>query len=405
MGYKIRALDLSGFNDACQAFKQIGVTAAGSKIMSPKTKPLALKIKDMSPVAVNILKQEALARGAEVATSRNALIQKEGTIDAILLATEPVLKSLVSKIKMQPFGLKKLSAQLSDFIKNLESDKKILQARDARIDLGGRFLIMGILNVTPDSFFDGGKHFSREAAQRRAEEMIAQGADMIDVGGMSTRPGSDPVSLQEEISRTVPVIENIKRCCDVLVSVDTYRTQVASLALEAGADIINDISALTFDRQMAELVAQSGAGVVLMHIKGTPKDMQKNPVYGNVVEEAYDWLYAAVENAVNSGIHPSSVVIDPGIGFGKTVQHNLQLIKKLREFSTMGHPLLLGASRKSFIEKTLGLAAQERLEPSIAAALYGYLKGADIFRVHDVGPTRKALDMVKAIEEADGCTA
>jgi len=401
LGYKIRALDFSELKDAANAFKKIGATSAGARIMAPKAMPVALKIKDLSPVAVNILKQEALARGGEVAASRDSLIRKEGTLDAILMGTKPVLKSLIGKIRMQPFGLKKLADELSRYIGVLGSKHRILTLGGRQYDVYKGFLVMGILNVTPDSFYDGGRYFRHQAAKERIDAMIEEGADIIDVGGMSTRPGSSPVSLEEEIKRAVPIIEHIKKSYDVLVSIDTYRSQVARQALEAGADIVNDISALTFDRSMAEVVAGSGAGVVLMHIKGTPKDMQKNPAYDDVVDEVYDFLYSAAQMAVSSGIEPSSIVIDPGIGFGKTAQHNLQLIKKLKEFTFMGFPLLLGASRKSFIEKTLGLAAQDRLEPSIAVALYGYLKGASILRVHDVGQTKKALDMVRAIQEAD----
>ncbi|MGM0365574.1 MAG: dihydropteroate synthase [Actinomycetota bacterium] len=401
MRYKIRALDFSELGDADIAFKKIKVTPAGARIMAPKARPLALKIRNLSPVAVNILKQEALARGGDVATSRDSLIQKEGSLDAILVGTRPVIKSLIKKIRMQPFGLRKLAQELSDYIGSLEDRQAFLNLRGKRYDIGSGFWVMGILNVTPDSFYDGGMYFRKEAAEKRVEEMIEQGADIIDVGGMSTRPGSEPVSLEEEIKRTVPVVEHIKKSYGLLVSIDTYRSQVAEMALEAGADMVNDISALTFDRGMAEVVAASGAGVVLMHIKGTPKDMQANPSYGDVVEEVYDFLYSAAGNAVSAGIGASSIVVDPGIGFGKTARHNLKLIRKLKEFSLMGFPLLLGASRKSFIEKTLGLAAGQRLEPSIAVAVYGYLKGANMLRVHDVGQTKKALDMVKAIQDVE----
>ena len=400
MGYTIRKLDFSESGYANEAFKKIGVTCAGAKIMSFKAEPLALKIKGLSPIAINILKQEALARGGEVATSRDSLIQREGSMDAVLMGTGPVIKSLIRKIRTQPFGLKKLADELDNYVGSLQR-KKILTLKGKHYDIGKNYWIMGILNLTPDSFYDGGKYLENKAAMERAEEMIRQGADIIDVGGMSTRPGSEPVNPEEEIARAIPVIEHIKSSYDVLVSIDTYRSQVASRALQAGADIVNDISALTLDKEMAQVVAGSGAAAVLMHMRGTPRDMQKNPTYADVVEDVYDFLYLSAENAVSSGIEPSSIIIDPGIGFGKTAGHNLKLIKKMKEFSFMGFPLLLGASRKSFIEKTLGLAAAQRLEPSIAVAVFGYIEGVSIFRVHDVQQTKKALDMVKAIKDVE----
>jgi len=397
LSYKVRALDLNDSGDSKEAFKKTGVTPEGLRIMSPKTELFSFKIRQLSPVAVNILKQEALARGAEVAASRESLIKKEGTVEAILFGSKPAIASIIKKIRIQPFGLKKLADELSQYIKTLER-RKVLSIKGVEYEMGG-FWIMGILNATPDSFYDGGRYFGLDAALARSEEMIAQGADIIDVGGMSTRPGSKPPRTSEEIKRAVPVIEHIKNNHDVLVSIDTYRSEVAGRALEAGADIVNDISGLAFDAKMPSVVAESGAAAVIMHIKGTPEDMQKNPTYEDVVEEVYDRLYLSTERAVGCGIDPLSIIIDPGIGFGKTAGHNLKLIRKLKELSFMGFPLLLGASRKSFIEKTLGFG--DRIEASLAAAVYGYLNGADILRVHDVIETKKALGMVKAIREND----
>ncbi|MDZ7837769.1 MAG: dihydropteroate synthase [Actinomycetota bacterium] len=214
---------------------------------------------------------------------------------------------------------------------------------------------MGILNVTPDSFYDGGYYYHPEDAEKRVNQMIDEGADIIDIGGMSTRPGSDPVRIDQEIERTVPLIKNIRAASDILISIDTYRKEVAERAAAVGADIINDISALSFDRQMAGFLADSGLSVVLMHMKGTPKDMQENPVYEDVVSEVYAYLDAAAGRAVAAGIERDKIVVDPGIGFGKTAGHNLVILKKLAEFRYLGYPVLLGASRKSFMGKTLEL--------------------------------------------------
>ena len=258
---------------------------------------------------------------------------------------------------------------------------------------------MGILNVTPDSFSDGGRHFDKASAIRRAYEMVEEGADIIDVGGESTRPGSEPVPLQEEIDRTIPVIEEISKKIKVPVSIDTYKAEVARRALDAGASIVNDISGLRFDPEMPKVVSQYKVPVVIMHIKGMPKDMQANPIYEALIPEIMDYFRESIRLAVESGITEDKIIIDPGIGFGKTFDHNLEIIKNLREFTLLEKPLLVGVSRKAFIGKILGDApVSERLEGSEAAAAISILNGANIIRVHDVKEMKKVALVADAIK-------
>jgi dihydropteroate synthase len=256
---------------------------------------------------------------------------------------------------------------------------------------------MGILNVTPDSFSDGGRYLEADAAIRRAEEMLGDGADVLDIGGESTRPGATTVSEAEERARVLPVLEALARRLDVPISIDTTKAGVARAGLEAGACIINDISGLRFDPSLADLAAERGAGLVLMHIRGEPRTMQEEIHYDDLLGDVTAELRASVETARSRGCRPEQLVVDPGIGFGKTAQHNLILLNHLDRLSTLGRPVMVGPSRKSFIGKVLGLGVDQRLEGTIAACVVALTRGARLFRVHDVGPVRRALDLAFAI--------
>ncbi len=259
---------------------------------------------------------------------------------------------------------------------------------------------MGILNVTPDSFSDGGKHWALQDAVNHAKLLIEDGADIIDIGGESTRPFSEPVGEKEELSRVIPVIEKIRDISDIAISVDTYKAGVADEALKAGADIINDISGLTFDGTMAHVIAKHGAYVVIMHIKGTPKNMQENPVYDDVVAEVTAFFRRQSDYAVKAGIADDKIIIDPGIGFGKRVEDNLRILKMLHVFKELGRPVLIGTSMKSFIGKITDSPLEERIEGTLATLAVSLMNGADIFRVHDVRKAGKVLKMVKAVLDA-----
>ncbi|HDH06481.1 MAG TPA: dihydropteroate synthase [Nitrospirae bacterium] len=257
--------------------------------------------------------------------------------------------------------------------------------RNFHFDFSQRTYVMGILNVTPDSFSDGGAYFNKDSAVEQALRMQDEGADIIDVGGESTRPGAGKISVKEEINRVVPVIEALAGKVKVPISIDTYKAGVAEAAIQAGASIINDISGLRFDPEMPEIAAGNKVPVVIMHIKGAPKNMQKNPVYKALIPEIIDYLHEGIRIAGDAGIPDNMIIIDPGIGFGKTVGHNLEIIKRLNEFTGFEKPVLLGHSRKSFIGRALGdIPVSERLEGTAAAAAIGIFNGANIIRVHDV---------------------
>ena len=264
-------------------------------------------------------------------------------------------------------------------------------------DFSRRPGIMGILNVTPDSFSDGNAYFDPSRAVERALEMQAEGADIIDIGGESTRPFAPPVDADEELRRVVPVVEALAGRLSIPISVDTYKAVVARAALNAGAEIVNDISGLTFDAEMAATVAETGAGLVVMHTRGTPESMQLSTGYGDIVTEVIAFLGDSLSIAQSAGIIAERVVVDPGIGFGKSKGGNLEILRRIRELATLGRPVLLGTSRKAFIGRVLGREVDERLFGTAATVALGVAEGASIFRVHDVKAMRDVADMAHAI--------
>ena len=266
------------------------------------------------------------------------------------------------------------------------------------LDLGGRTRIMGILNVTPDSFSDGGLFSDAGKALSHARNLAAAGADIIDIGGESTRPGSEPLAEDEELRRILPLIERLSKELTVPLSVDTYKAAVAERALDAGASIVNDISGLRFSPDMAKVIADHGAAVIIMHIKGTPRNMQENPVYGDVIGEIIAYLEEGIAIAERAGVDRNNTLIDPGIGFGKTLEHNLEILNRLDEFRTLGRPIVLGTSRKKFIGKVLDIPVPEQRDEGTAATVaLGIERGASIVRVHDVAHMVRIVRMTDAI--------
>lgn len=263
-------------------------------------------------------------------------------------------------------------------------------------DLTYKTIIMGVLNVTPDSFSDGGNFLAPGDAISRAQQMIEEGADIIDIGGESSRPGSEPVSEAEELNRIMPVLDALS-AAEIPISVDTYKAKVAEKALAKGAAIINDISGLNFDTDLANVVAEHNASIILMHTLDKPKTMQKNIYYDDVIEDIHKYLESSIETAVNAGISEENIVIDPGIGFGKTIEHNLEIIKRLKEFSDLNKPILIGTSRKSFIGKILDLPVEDRLEGTLATLAVSIMNGAKILRVHDVKESKRVAMMIDKI--------
>lgn len=265
--------------------------------------------------------------------------------------------------------------------------------------LGPGPVVMGILNVTPDSFSDGGDFLSPELAAGQAANMLDEGAQVIDIGGESTRPGAQPVSPEEELRRVVPAIREILDARpEAVISIDTYRAATAEAALEAGAHMVNDVTALRGDPELAGVVADAGCPVVLMHMLGEPKTMQQEPHYDDVAREIGDFLAERAEHAVAAGIKPENIILDPGIGFGKTLEHNLTLLSHLDVIAEIGYPVLLGASRKGFIGKITGVEeAKDRVAGTVATSVLGYERGATFFRVHDVRANQEALEVAESI--------
>jgi dihydropteroate synthase len=256
---------------------------------------------------------------------------------------------------------------------------------------------MGILNITPDSFSDGNLFFDRNKAVHHGLRLISEGAEIIDVGGESSRPGSEPIPVQEELNRVLPVISELREQSDVLLSVDTTKAEVAEKAIDAGADIVNDISSFRFDPEMLPLIAERETPIILMHMKGTPKTMQENPTYHNLLEEVKSFFEQRLEAAVESGVKREKIILDPGIGFGKSHEDNLSLILNLGFLEDLERPILIGPSRKSFIGRILNLPPQKRLEGSLSAAVLSIAFGAHILRVHDVAATKRAVRVAEAI--------
>lgn len=264
--------------------------------------------------------------------------------------------------------------------------------------MGGNVHIMGILNVTPDSFYDGGKYNGIDMAVSHAERMAEDGADIIDIGGESTRPGSCPVSEKEEIRRILPVIRRLVKTLQIPISVDTYKAATAKRVLDEGVSIVNDIGGLRFDPGMADVVKEYNVQVVMMHIVGRPKDMQQNPQYKSLMLDIKQYFYDGIELAVGAGVDAEKIIIDPGIGFGKTTDDNLTILRSLSQLGCFGKPILVGVSRKSFIGNVLHLTTEERLEGSLAAAAVAVINGANIIRTHDVRETLRAVRMAEAIK-------
>jgi len=275
----------------------------------------------------------------------------------------------------------------------------ILKCGKYTIDLNNKPALMGVLNVTPDSFSDGGLYNTHQKAINRVDEMIAQGADIIDIGGESTRPGAEPVSEKEESARVIPVIKEIVRKFNIPISIDTRKTEVAKKALDAGAHIVNNVEGLKNNEILGKIVARYDVPIILMHMRGNPKTMQKDIKYRSVVSDIIEELKNSITLARDAGIREDNILIDPGIGFGKTTNDNLKIINRINEFKILGKPVVLGPSRKSFIGNVLNLDVKERLEGTLATVAYAVLKDINIIRVHDVIQARRVIDMIKAIKD------
>jgi len=392
----VRFIEIKSEKRARHEMERIGVSPGGIPIMVPKQLHVSLKVEGLAPGRANVMKQEMLSAGGEVAVSKGTASCSVETTDAIISGTLSQFRILTDKLRIQSFGLKEVAAALEDALARLGRREFVIEGRSKSWTLGARTLVMGILNITPDSFYDGGRFFDAGAAVERALEMRELGAEWIDVGGESTRPGAEPVAAAEEIRRVVPVIEAVSSR-GVTVSIDTTKARVAREALDAGAEIVNDVSAFS-DPEMAGVCAEHKCPCILMHRRGTPGTMQKETRYADLVSEVYNYLHSRLEYAGASGVDMEKTIVDPGIGFGKSLDGNIELVGRLNEFRTLGRPILIGPSRKSFIGATLGgIGVEERLAGTVAVSTAAIMNGANILRVHDVKESREAADMADAI--------
>ena len=396
-----RILSIKNINQARQELAKIKVSSQGIEVMAPKCLGMSIKLTDVHIGAANILKQEMLSIGGDAAVTRGVVNGVEKTSDVILLGNADKIKKLIKKLNHQTiFGL----TEIREDLKRLISIP--LQITFRQFTIGSSImdfsqpLIMGILNVTPDSFSDGNKFLSVDKAVHHALQMVEDGADIIDIGGESTRPEAKKVNIQEELDRVIPVIEMIRKNSNIPISIDTYKSEVAERAISVGANIINDVSALRFDKKIIELLKKNeNVPIILMHMLGTPQTMQTEPYYDDVIEEILTFFEERLEYCRSNGIELDRIIIDPGIGFGKRQQDNLQILNKLSEFKCFGVPVLLGASRKSFIGRIYDSNSEDRLAGSMAATALACEAGLQIVRVHDVKEQRRFLEVLKSVRK------
>ncbi len=397
MSEQMRVLSVSTPAQVRAQMELIGVDPSGILRMIGKAAQRNILLHRVSCGAANILKQEMLSLGGDAAVARGTVCCDVPHSDVMLMGTSRQLYALSKRLAAQPFGLREMGQQLVTVLERHGRTSHQLLGKGATLDLS-RPCVMGILNATPDSFHDGGTCADLDALLRRAAEQVRGGADLLDVGGESTRPGAPQISQDVELERILPLVEALRREFDLPVSIDTSKAEVARLSLECGAAFVNDISGLTFDPHMAEVVAKGEAGVFIMHTPARPEVMQKHTSYTDLMTEVVESLKTSVAWAQEAGVASDAIALDPGIGFGKNLSGNLTLIQRLQEITDLGYPVLLGTSRKGFIGHVLKQPQpSQRLAGSLATIVLGLAHGARIFRVHDVEPSRQALDMAWAV--------
>jgi len=397
----LKIVKIHNFGEAIEIFQKIGVDPYGIQAMAPKTQQLNIHLSAQPCKVANILKQEMLSLGADAAVARGSVSCSIDATDILLMGTIKQVAALAKKIEKQPFGLGLIARDIVDLIGNIALNRHILKTSRREITLGKRTLIMGILNVTPDSFSDGNRYFDQQKAIERGLQMAEEGADIIDIGGESTRPGAKSVTARQEIARVIPVVEGLSRKLKIPISVDTTKSSVAQKSLAAGAEMINDISALNADRKMVSVVQKASAALILMHMRGIPTNMQAgNLIYDDLMDEIISYLKRACQKAIAAGIEKDRLVLDPGIGFGKSYEDNCKIINKLDELKVLGRPVLIGTSRKAFIGKVTGGTSAERMEGTAATVAAAIMNGCHIVRVHDVAAMKKVAAMTDAIVQA-----
>lgn len=381
-----------------QEILKIGIDSAALKILADKADSYLFKLRKIRTAAANIIKQEMIAAGGDAAVSRNSINCKDQYTDVLLIGSAAQYRLFIHNVIEQPFKIKDIAAEIKKILDYKQSREMILKS--GRIISWKKYpAVMGILNITPDSFSDGGLFLKTDSALKQTEKMIRDGADIIDIGGESSRPGADSVSEEVEKERVLPVIKEIKKNFDIPISIDTYKKGAAEAALDLGADIVNDISAGRFDSELPKLIKEREVPYIIMHMLGEPKSMQNNPEYDNPVADIFDFLQKRVDHLTEIGIDRNLIIVDPGIGFGKRLEDNLQILNKLKQYSFLGCPVLLGASRKSFIGGIDNSKADFRLGGSLAAVYTAYKYETSFVRVHDVQETVQFLKTMSMIEK------
>ena len=398
---RVRHLHLTTQKEALDVLKGLEADPYGIQAMLPKMIHMNIILEGLECKVANIIKQEMLSLGGDAAVARGAVACSIARTDVILMGTLKQLQRFVEKVAAQPFGLSSISDRIRLILKNVLLESLAVRTSRRNLQLGEHTLIMGILNVTPDSFSDGGRFASSEMAVEEGIRMVEEGADILDIGGESTRPGSDSVDVKEELKRVIPVIRELAGRIDIPLSIDTMKAAVAREALAEGAEIVNDVSSMDFDNSMAKVVADARAALILMHMRGKPKDMQQGDLtYRSLRGEIIAFLQKRIEKAAEIGIDPEQIMVDPGLGFGKTALDNMRLIRYLGEFKVLGRPIVTGASRKSFIGTVTGGTPRERIEGTAAAVTATIMNGSRVIRVHDVKAMKKVAAMADALIRA-----
>jgi len=395
-----RVLEVDSLADVAREVARTESDPEGVAIMTRKGRIYPVRLDGISLKAAPLLKQETLSVGADSAHARGIADHSVATTSVVILATWGQYQRLLPKLRRQPFRLADAAAEIDHALRAyVARTPRTVRGPHRSFLVGDRPQVMGVLNVTPDSFSDGGLHMDPKEAVAHAERLVDEGAAMIDIGGESTRPGAAPVSPDAEWARVGPVLAGLSGRLPVPISIDTRHAEVAAKAVDAGADVVNDIEGLRSEA-MRRVVAKSGAAVIAMHMRGDPTTMQSNLVYGDLRGEVFSWLAASTERAIAEGVPADRILIDPGLGFGKSAEQSLELLLHVGEFRSLGYPVVVGASRKSFLGWVLGIEAPgPRLEAGIAAAVVAAERGAAIVRTHDVGPTVRALEVVRAARE------
>ncbi len=381
---------------------EAGVDPHGVAIIERKAETIVVRVDRVPAPVANIIKQQLLSMGGDAAVHRDAITGGPPQSSVYIVADRARLAQLPAKLARQPFGLAELGAGIERLLDATERPPSSVPLPRGSIDLANGPVVTGVLNVTPDSFSDGGAYLDPGAARERSLEMIEEGARVIDIGGESTRPGAAELGIETELARVMPVLKALGGAISVPLSIDTRHAAVARAAIDAGASIVNDVSGLRHDPAMIDAARESGAAVVVMHMLGTPETMQANPSYADVTGEIISWFEGRTAELVRAGIDRARIIVDPGIGFGKRLEDNLALLNELGDFAGLGFPVMVGYSRKSFLGKITGREPSRRLPGGLAALAKCVAGGASFIRVHDVAETVDFLKVWNTIEGGEG---